>query len=216
MESNKLRYLLSSERVFLSFVVPIIFLITVLVQPISGAPNLPQSNDTSKSLAIAREGSSFTNHHGQKLFQVNQPTTVSPLMRHFVRAGISVKEISKLRGHGDQIFDGAFTPDGERIITVGADSSIRLWDAHTGEHLKILGEHTDRGGHVRFSHDGKIAITSAEDDSYIAWNLNAGESVIHHPRRNRKGKYLRSSTKRRPNSNNFGKWACKSLAVTRG
>ena len=41
-------------------------------------------------------------------------------------------------GHTAPIWKILYTPDGKRILTVSADKTVRLWDAHSGERLGIL------------------------------------------------------------------------------
>src|SRR4051794_10912736 len=41
-------------------------------------------------------------------------------------------------GHTDQVTRVFFTPDGKEVITVSKDKTIRLWDAASGEVLRVL------------------------------------------------------------------------------
>ncbi|MCA9686560.1 MAG: WD40 repeat domain-containing protein, partial [Myxococcales bacterium] len=45
---------------------------------------------------------------------------------------------SVLQGHGAQVTDAAFSPDGTLVATVGYDQSLRLWDGHNGRAQAIL------------------------------------------------------------------------------
>jgi WD40 repeat protein len=40
--------------------------------------------------------------------------------------------------HGDIVFQAEFTPDGARIVTAGADGTVKVWDAKTGEQIGSL------------------------------------------------------------------------------
>ena len=48
-------------------------------------------------------------------------------------------------GHSSAIRDVMFTPDGERLISVAEDKSIRVWDVESGELLKTLRHQSGKG-----------------------------------------------------------------------
>jgi WD40 repeat protein len=61
-------------------------------------------------------------------------------------------------GHTRGISDAALSPDGSRVVTVSLDHTARVWDAHTGQELRVL-TFTDDPSPVAFSSDGsEIAI----------------------------------------------------------
>lgn len=72
--------------------------------------------------------------------------------------------ISQLKGHGplkvkgkaiksfQNIWDTAFSPDGEKVITTGTDSTIRLWNTRTGEQINVYQDFSN------FNSDGSGSI----------------------------------------------------------
>jgi WD40 repeat protein len=47
------------------------------------------------------------------------------------------KEAAVLKGHTDQVWSAAFSPDGKRAVTASYDKSARLWDANTGKEAAV-------------------------------------------------------------------------------
>ncbi len=41
-----------------------------------------------------------------------------------------------LQGHLAPVLMGAFTPDGDRAVTVSSDETVRLWDVKTGHEIR--------------------------------------------------------------------------------
>ena len=93
--------------------------------------------------------------------------------------------IKTLTGHKDVVSSVAFSPDGNLIVSGdwydwdGYLSSgtwsgeIRVWDAHTGEHLKTLTGHTGGVSSVVFSPDGKTLASGRTDGTILLWDFSS-------------------------------------------
>lgn len=71
-------------------------------------------------------------------------------------------------GHYHQIYAVAF--DGERVVSGSLDSTVRVWDAGSGECLAILQGHTSLVGQLQLS--GDRLITGGSDGRVIVFDLN--------------------------------------------
>jgi WD40 repeat protein/DNA-binding SARP family transcriptional activator len=74
------------------------------------------------------------------------------------------------------VMDVAFSPDGQRLATGGADGQASIWDAVTGERLLNLTDHTGWVNRIAFSPDGSLLATaSATGDATVKiWDTSAG------------------------------------------
>ena len=73
----------------------------------------------------------------------------------------------ELRGHTGSITRIAFSRDGRRLVSVGDDQQVVVWDSSTGKRMLTLTEHTGRIRGVLFSVDVHKLLTSAEDGFLI-------------------------------------------------
>ena len=79
-----------------------------------------------------------------------------------------VREIAVFTGHGQKILTGAFSPDGERVITGGWDGAARIWDARTSEPIATLGP--GKGAVV-------TGVAFSPDGARVAMAINVGSVV---------------------------------------
>ncbi|GMH76163.1 hypothetical protein TrLO_g11062 [Triparma laevis f. longispina] len=85
--------------------------------------------------------------------------------------GAKAQEPLKLEGHSNRVYAVAISSDGSTVISGSHDSSVRVWDAPTGEQKALLEGHTERVFSVDISKDGKLAISGSFDKTVIIWSL---------------------------------------------
>lgn len=72
--------------------------------------------------------------------------------------------------HQGKALAAAFSPDGIRIVTVGDDSNVMVWDAADNRLLKTLPEHDQALYSVQFSPDGDWMVTAGADGVAKLWD----------------------------------------------
>ena len=96
------------------------------------------------------------------------------------------EHIRTLTGHTSVVNSVFFSPDGNTIAsgsghwmgyesTYSAGEEIRLWNAHTGEHIKTLTGHDVVVSSVVFSPDGKLIVSGTEGGEIRVWDAHTGE-----------------------------------------
>jgi WD40 repeat protein/serine/threonine protein kinase len=83
-----------------------------------------------------------------------------------VRTG---QQLLALKGHTDRIWEFAFSPDGQRLVSAsglkwanGPAGEVKVWDVQTGQELFSLKEQRGSFSVVAFSPDGKHLATDAD------------------------------------------------------
>jgi WD40 repeat protein/DNA-binding SARP family transcriptional activator/class 3 adenylate cyclase len=82
------------------------------------------------------------------------------------------EKLLRLEGHTGDVFGVAFSRDGTRLATGGADGTARIWDAETGEELLRLAGHDGIVVLVDFSPDGTRLLTGGGDSTARVWDVS--------------------------------------------
>ncbi len=83
-----------------------------------------------------------------------------------------------LKGHTDQIFGAAFSPDDSKIISASWDGSLRVWSTDSGKQLrKVSNAHKGRIYNLLVPRNASmpIAATGATDKTVKIWNYETGK-----------------------------------------
>jgi WD40 repeat protein len=73
---------------------------------------------------------------------------------------------------GGDVTSAAFNPDGTRIVTASNDKTARIWDAVTGNEIKVLRGHKDYVTSAAFSPDGTRIVTASWDKTARIWDAH--------------------------------------------
>ncbi len=94
--------------------------------------------------------------------------------------GAPFKFATKLGGlHKGYVYGVGFSPDGNQLVSVGADRRIQLYDGKTGDATKQIGEGEHKGSifGVSWAKDSKRFITASADQTVKLWDVEAGKAV---------------------------------------
>jgi WD40 repeat protein len=83
----------------------------------------------------------------------------------------------RLTGHTGAVWSVCVSPDGKRVLTSGADKTLRLWDGHTGKQLRVFEGHTDQIYGAALSPDGKRVLSVSIDNTVRLWDATTGKEL---------------------------------------
>jgi hypothetical protein len=82
-----------------------------------------------------------------------------------------------LGGHGGAVSSAVFSPDGRRVVTASWDTTVKLWNAETGQAIRTLTGHSRGVVSVAFSSDERRIATGSDDKTVRIWNAESGQVI---------------------------------------
>jgi RNA polymerase sigma factor (sigma-70 family) len=78
----------------------------------------------------------------------------------------------------DHVGHMAFTVDGRRLVSVGGDGKIWVWDVHSGETVRKLDGRMSIGRSMALSNDSKTVALGAVGHTIRLWDLESGNELF--------------------------------------
>jgi WD40 repeat protein/tRNA A-37 threonylcarbamoyl transferase component Bud32 len=82
-----------------------------------------------------------------------------------------------LVGHKGRVTAVTFAPDGQRLVTAGADGTARVWDASSGREMRCLRGHRSEVTAVAFAPHGQWLVTGSTDGTARIWDAASGREL---------------------------------------
>lgn len=80
--------------------------------------------------------------------------------------------------HRAEIWSVTYSPNGQYIATASQDRTVKIWDAQTGQLLKMMEGHTDSVNGVVFSPDSMRIATTSDDGTAKVWDIATSRELF--------------------------------------
>ncbi|HPA47032.1 MAG TPA: hypothetical protein PK395_14805 [bacterium] len=87
----------------------------------------------------------------------------------------------KLYSHARNVISVAFSPDGTKVLTRGADGTAKIWDAGKGLEIRTFGSDFEEemrvGFFIEFSPNGKMILSTGSGIRAALWDAESGAQI---------------------------------------
>jgi WD40 repeat protein/tRNA A-37 threonylcarbamoyl transferase component Bud32 len=97
---------------------------------------------------------------------------------NYLQRLLRVRQLATLSGHEKAVLAVAFSPDGSRMVSAGADGVVKVWDRQSLQAVLTLHGHTAAVTAVAFRPDGRRLASGSADGSVCIWDTTSGEAVV--------------------------------------
>ncbi|GAA1826586.1 serine/threonine-protein kinase [Actinomadura chokoriensis] len=98
--------------------------------------------------------------------------------------GRTLRGRGRLTGHASNVTGVAFSADGRRLASCGADSTVRIWDVAARRAVRVIDAGEAKVRDVRISPDGASVLGACSDRTVRVWNTATGaltSTLVGHP-----------------------------------
>ncbi len=105
--------------------------------------------------------------------------TINPAdLGSLLTAVVTRVDMTRIIEAGGPIMDVSVSPDGHRIISGGADDTVRVWDIDTGQPAgPPMTGHATKVTNVALSDDGHHVLFGSADNTLRVWDADTGQPV---------------------------------------
>ncbi len=87
------------------------------------------------------------------------------------------REPRNIQAHAGPVWQVAFSPNGERVASAGADGKIKIWNFADHKLLRTFDKHTNSVSSLGWSRDGQWLTSGSEDKSVRLWDVTGNRQI---------------------------------------
>jgi WD40 repeat protein len=133
-------------------------------------------SDRIYSIAFSPDGSILASGHGDTVMTIWDVKTMEERLSFIAHDGETNNT-----GEMATVTDLAFHPRGEALASASDDMTVKLWDIHTWEEIRVIRGHTDGVEAIAFDIGGKTLASGGWDGAVRLWEIGMDLSVTDGP-----------------------------------